>query len=102
LNVILVPRMGYMGCAWAAIACYGAMMVASYVIGQSKFPVPYRLGRLAVYAIAALGLYGLGVLTATSNDFVNMGIGTLYIIAYIALVWRLELRGVNLRSLLRK
>lgn len=102
LNVVLVPRIGYMGCAWAAIACYGAMMVASYVIGQAKFPVPYRLGRLAVYAGAALGLYGLTALVATPNEWVNMGVGTLFIIAYMALVWRLELSGVNLRSLLKR
>lgn len=101
LNVLLVPRMGYMGCAWAALACYGTMMAASYIIGRRRFPVPYRLGRLAVYGAASLGLYGLTRIVSTGNEAADMGIGALCIIAYIGLVWRLELRGVSVRSLLK-
>ena len=102
LNVILVPRIGYMGCAWAAISCYGMMMILSYVIGQAHFRVPYRLGRLATYAVAALALYGIGELIKVDNNLVNMSTGTLLILVYIALLWRLELRGVNLKSLLKR
>ena len=43
LNVILVPRMGYMGCAVAAMTCYGLMMVASYVVGAYHYPIGYPL-----------------------------------------------------------
>ena len=102
LNIILVPRIGYMGCAWAAISCYGMMMILSYVIGQAHFRVPYRLGRLATYAVAALALYGIGELIKVDNNLVNMSTGTLLILVYIALLWRLELRGVNLKSLLKR
>ena len=102
LNVLLVPRIGYMGCAWAALACYGTMMVTSYIIGQARFPVPYRLGRLAVYAVTALGLYGLTYVVKTGHEIADMGIGTFFIIAYIALIWRLELPGVAPRTLLSR
>jgi O-antigen/teichoic acid export membrane protein len=44
LNVLLVPYFGYVGSAWATLACYLLMALASYVLGQKYFPVPYRLG----------------------------------------------------------
>ncbi len=93
LNILLVPRMGYMGCAWAALACYGTMMVASYVIGQRYFKVPYAMGRIALYTAAALGFYALTVVTASDSQLLNMGTGSLFIILYILLIWRLELGG---------
>ena len=102
LNILLVPRMGYMGCAWAAISCYGMMMILSYIIGQYKFKVPYRLGRLLTYAVAALALYGLGELIKGENELMNLGLGTLLILMYVALVARLELRGITLKNLLKR
>ncbi|MCM1450364.1 MAG: lipopolysaccharide biosynthesis protein [Clostridiales bacterium] len=99
LNIILVPRMGYMGCAWAALACYGTMMLASYMIGQHRFRVPYNLGRIGIYVAAAALLYAAARLTATGNNWTDMGISTITIIAYISLLWKLELRGRSLKKL---
>lgn len=61
LNVILVPRMGYMGCAVAAMTCYSLMMVASYVVGAYHYPIGYPLGKLLGYFGAAVVLYAIGV-----------------------------------------
>ncbi|MDE5922259.1 MAG: lipopolysaccharide biosynthesis protein [Muribaculum sp.] len=60
LNVLLVPRYGYMGCAWAAFCCYGVMMVASYFVGKVKYPIGYNVGRLMFYVGLAAVLYPLG------------------------------------------
>ncbi len=55
VNVIFVPRCGYMACAWGGVAGYGTAMVLSYVVGQRKYPINYPLASIAVYvAIAAL------------------------------------------------
>ena len=93
LNILLVPRMGYMGCAWAALACYGTMMAASYVIGQRYFKVPYAMGRIALYTAVALGLYAVMLIIKTESQLLNMGTGTLFILLYVILLWRLELKG---------
>lgn len=92
LNVVLVPRIGYMGCAWAALACYTAMMTASYLAGRRRFPVPYRLPRLALYAAASLGLWGIGSLLHTGHTAADLATGTLLIAVYALLMWRLDLR----------
>lgn len=42
LNVLLVPAIGYLGSAWATLACYGFMSATSYIIGQRSYFVPYN------------------------------------------------------------
>ncbi|MEM6261325.1 MAG: oligosaccharide flippase family protein [Bacteroidota bacterium] len=50
LNVILIPSIGYIGSAWTTLISYGFMCVMVYVIGQKYYPIPYRMGRLLLYA----------------------------------------------------
>ena len=61
LNVILVPRIGYMGCAFAALCSYGLMMIASYIIGRRKYPINYQTGRIASYFAIAAVCYVIGM-----------------------------------------
>ncbi|MDE6488664.1 MAG: polysaccharide biosynthesis C-terminal domain-containing protein, partial [Paramuribaculum sp.] len=98
LNILLVPRIGFYGCAWASFCCYGTMMVLSYFLGQKYFPVNYHVSRLAVYFFTALGIYGVLRVSETANIWINMGVGTLWLFFYIALVLRVE--GVSPASLI--
>lgn len=86
LNVLFVPRFGYMACAWAAFCCYGFMMVASYIIGNKKYPIGYDLGRLGLYVISALAMWGVATLLTTGNNLVDFPIRTLLLILYAASV----------------
>ena len=61
LNVALVPRIGYMGCAYAALASYGVMMLASYFTGRHYYPIAYPVRRILAYCAAAAVLYFMGV-----------------------------------------
>ena len=51
LNVLLIPRLGMMGAAWATLAAYAAMAVAVWFLGRSS-PVapPYEWKRLLILA----------------------------------------------------
>lgn len=90
LNILLVPRIGFYGCAWASFCCYGTMMVLSYFLGQKYFPVNYRVRRLALYFFTALAIYGVLEISKTANIWINMGVGTLWLVFYLALVMRIE------------
>lgn len=57
VNVIFVPRYGYMACAWAGFAGYGTAMVLSYLVGQKKYPIDYPIKDIAVYVVFAAVLY---------------------------------------------
>lgn len=98
LNVLLVPRFGYMGCAWAAFCCYGVMMVTSYFIGQRRYPIKYHAGRLAVIFAFAMAVYGLSLLIETQVAWVNMLIRTPLLAVFVAVVMKME--HISLRSLI--
>ena len=50
LNLLLIPRLGMMGAAWATLAAYVAMAAAVWALGRSSRPVPYEWKRLAILA----------------------------------------------------
>ena len=67
LNVLLVPRIGYMGCAIGCLCSYGTMMLVSYFIGNKHYPIGYPVGRiLSYFGVAAVlyiaGVYGVGAI----------------------------------------
>ena len=57
VNVIFVPRYGYIACAWAGFAGYATAMTLSYVVGQRQNPINYPLGRIASYVALAAVLF---------------------------------------------
>lgn len=91
LNVLLVPRFGYMGCAWAGFACYGVMMVTSYFVGQAKYPINYHLKTMFTYtAIAAVIYVGGKYVLVTPWAAVNYIIRAILIVSYVLLIVRYE------------
>lgn len=90
LNVLLIPRFGYMGCAWTAFACYGVMMLASYFVGRAKFPLRYPVGRIGAYFFAALLLYFLGSAIDMDNKWMTMAARTPLLLVYMLAVLKFE------------
>lgn len=90
MNYLLVPSIGYMGCAWAALTCYGVMMILSYVTGRAKHPIGYRLGPLLMYFFLALALYGAATTLTTGNPWIDYTLRTALLLGYIAFAARRE------------
>ena len=57
LNIWWIPIFGYTGSAWATFVCYLVMMIASYVLGQRNYPVPYAWKKLVAYMVIIAVLY---------------------------------------------
>ncbi len=51
VNIIFVPKFGYMACAWGGFTGYGVAMVLSYFVGQKYNPVNYPLREMLVYVV---------------------------------------------------
>ncbi|RMB63527.1 polysaccharide biosynthesis protein [Dokdonia sinensis] len=49
VNVLLIPKIGYLASAIATCGAYGLMMVASYVMGRKHLAVPYDLKNILLY-----------------------------------------------------
>ena len=54
LNLVLVPRFGIVGAAWATLGAYPVLFVLTLVAGQRAYRIPYDWGRMAL----ALGMAG--------------------------------------------
>jgi O-antigen/teichoic acid export membrane protein len=57
LNLWWIPLLGYVGSAWATLACYSSMAVVSYLLGQKYYPVDYDVKRVLGYIGLGIGLY---------------------------------------------
>ncbi len=57
LNVWWIPMFGYIGSAWATLACYAGMAIVSYGFGQKYYPVAYDVRRVSGYILLGVGLF---------------------------------------------
>ena len=90
LNIWLVPAIGipdgYMGSAYAALVSYAVIMVVSYFVGRHYYPLPYQVGRMALYAALAAVLYFAGTLLPEEGGmlWLTYTVRTLLLAAYAA------------------
>ncbi len=94
LNVYWIPRIGYMGCAWATLICYASMMVASYFLGNKHYPVDYDLKRILGYLGLSVTLYFVSQFIRTESLLSNLLLNNFMLLAVVVVVWKLE--GKNL------
>ncbi|MBQ0142759.1 MAG: polysaccharide biosynthesis protein [Prevotellaceae bacterium] len=89
VNVVFVPKYGYMACAWGGFAGYGVAMILSYIVGQHINPIPYPLKGIFGFILLASVLFGLMCFTANiiDNQWIRMGVNTLFIGIYIAMLY---------------
>lgn len=90
LNVLLIPKMGYMGSGWATFACYFVMMVLSYYFGQKYYPVRYNLRKIVLYLGLALFLYFFTFLTDELDLINRLVIHTIMMVFYLMVVLIIE------------
>ena len=97
VNVVLVPRIGYMGCALGGLAGYSVCVLLSYFIGQRKNPVPYPVGAMLGYLALAVILYICTCLLRPSALGWRLALNTGLLLVYVAaVVWneRARLRPI--------
>lgn len=90
LNVILVPRIGYYGAAYAVLACFTIMTIVSYIAGQKHYPVPYQIKRILSYMFVAFVLYIASTYINFDNHWIKMAAKTPLLIVFILLVIQRE------------
>lgn len=91
-NIIFIPKIGFMACAYATLVAYGLMMLTSYSLGKKYYPVPYDVSRIGIY-----------LLISTAFSFItyyhldrNMLIGTVFLLLFIAMITFLERKELKL------
>jgi O-antigen/teichoic acid export membrane protein len=102
LNVVLIPRAGIIGAAWANAAAYGVQAALAYALSQRFYPVRYEYGRVArALAAAVFGYVAARLLPDMSPPAGVLVRGATVVAVVAALLWGTgffnaeELRALN-------
>lgn len=93
MNVILIPKIGYFGGAWATLACYVSMVIIGYITEQKYYPIPYNYKRILFYLFFALALFLVlkyAILPIAFSLLLNTLIAFLFLSFYIITAYFLE------------
>ena len=72
VNIVFVPRYGYIACAWASFTGYFTAMVLSYIVGQKRNAIDYDLKSIFQYTLLFAVLYGASFAIPADNSITKM------------------------------
>ena len=91
LLYLLIPRIGFIGAAWATVAAYGSMLVISYFLGKKHYPVPYDLKKIGGYLLLSIGLSALSFLKFQGDFWISF----LFVLLFIVFTFFMERKDVK-------
>jgi O-antigen/teichoic acid export membrane protein len=97
INVLFIPKYGYLASAWATLIVYFIQMILSYFLGQRFYPIRYNQKKFFLYIGISLLLFFVGNLIETSSTFFNLLFDNLLILSFMTMVYFLE-RKVLIKS----
>lgn len=95
LNIYWIPRIGYMGSAWATFYCYGSMMVLSLLIGRKYYPIPYNILKILMYLGISVALYSLSLQFGIETLWIKLSANTLLLLAYLGFIYFMERKSIR-------
>ena len=81
----MIPKIGFVGCAWATLACYFCMVLISYFIGKRVYPIPYQVNSIGGYLMLMAVLFFL-----SQNLSLGMLANSIYILIFVGVVITVE------------
>ena len=93
INILFIPRFGYMACAWASFIANLAMMAISYGLGQKHYPIPYNLRSASTFFLLTLILYaGIRISYLQIESLpLRLAVSTLLVAIYLVVMIKREL-----------
>lgn len=92
LNFLLIPKMGYMGAAWATFICYGTIMILSYIYGQKHYAIPYSIKICTSIILLSVVLWQLSnylLITLNTGTMISLVIKITALSVFTMLSWLL-------------
>lgn len=90
VNVVFIPRYGYVASAWAHLLCYSVMVLLSYLWSRKHYPIPYKTGRILFYMALALLIYFFNRLFLQDAAMLRDLSGLILITGFGVIVWLKE------------
>lgn len=71
INVLFIPRFGYVASAWGHLICYSVMVLLSYILSRKQYAIPYDVKRILLYFALVIGLFFIGQLVDNTGNLVK-------------------------------
>lgn len=94
-NFILIPIMGFMGSALAALGCYSIMAISCYFLGQRNYPIPYTVTRDMAYIIFTYAVLTLVNKVVIDNQWLAIGFHAVVILAFLVFIYLVERKNFS-------
>ncbi len=89
VNIIFVPKAGYIACAWGGFAGYGVAMLLSFFIGRKFYPVPYDIKTVVRFVGSGALIYIVYCLVQSRCPLaLALAFGTLLLGVYMFLIYK--------------
>jgi O-antigen/teichoic acid export membrane protein len=95
VNWIFIPVYGYMASAWAHVACYGSMVVVSWMLGRAHYRIPYPLKSIGFYIAVAMMIYMISVSTFKTQPVAGIISNTGLLAGFSILVFFRERKNIT-------
>ncbi len=92
MNVVLVPRLSYLGSALGHLAAYSLMVLLSYYWGQKFYRIDYQLRRIGFYFLLAVALFLAGYYLPIEHRVLSLGLNALLFGIFLVVVFFRERR----------
>lgn len=96
LNLILIPRVGVIGAAYATLAAFALSLVLTWWAGHRRFPIPFCLRELAAISLCAGGMgIALAPVAGMRGPLALVLQVAVGIISFGMLVWTFDVGGTR-------
>lgn len=86
-NLLLIPVLGYMGSAIATFICYFSMALASYILGNVHYPIPYPVKTILGYVLFASALVVAALFVPIEDFWLRHAYHLAICGVFLAVVW---------------
>ena len=88
VNIIFVPRYGYIACAWASFAGYFTAMLVSYFVGQKRNAINYDIKTILKFTLLFLAVYGTSLALPDWGSTAKMACNTVLLFVFLFYTYR--------------
>ncbi len=90
INLIFVPIYGYIASAWAHIACYGIMVLGSFMLCRIFYPIPYETMKILIYILISVIIVIAARNIPYGNTIIEILVNTIFIGLFVLMVEKKE------------
>ncbi len=96
LNILLIPILGYVGCAITFAFSSFVMMALCYYYGQKYYPIPYELKSVSIYLVAAGVLIFISWQIKIANPYLSIPFHIVLSLLYLFAIVVLERKSLGI------